>query len=104
MEDSVILNRAEQRHHHRVFGKPLHQALRWQLIAINPADDRVPAARATDEMAALDADQSARLLRAAAGWELEALLTTALFSGLRLGERLGLLWRDLDVEAGQARD
>ena len=46
--------------------------------------------------------QQARvLLRAAHGQRLEALYVLALTTGMRLGELLGLRWRDVDLEAGK---
>jgi integrase len=35
------------------------------------------------------------------GCALAAVITTALYSGLRLGELLGLRWRDIDLDAGR---
>ncbi len=50
-------------------------------------------------MRILDRDDIPRLLDAAES-SYRALLATAIFSGLRRGELLGLLWREVDFEAG----
>jgi integrase len=54
------------------------------------------------EMRILDRDDIAPLLDAAES-SYRALLGTAIFSGLRRGELLGLLWREIDFEAGLIR-
>lgn len=47
----------------------------------------------------LTVDQARKLLEAAEGDELEALVVTGLLTGLRPGELLGLSWEDVDLEA-----
>jgi len=54
------------------------------------------------EMRILDRDEIGRLLDAADDRH-RALLATATFTGLRLGELLGLVWADVDFEAGVVR-
>ncbi len=54
------------------------------------------------EMRILDRDEIAALLEAADPAH-RTLLATAVFSGLRRGELLGLLWREIDFEAGVIR-
>jgi integrase len=79
----------------------LKQAVRLQLIGRNPAD-AVDAPRGErKEMRALSADEARRLLDAARGDRLEAFYVLALTTGMRLGELLGLHWRDVDLDAGQ---
>ena len=53
-------------------------------------------------MRILERDEIARLL-AAAPERYRALLATAIFTGLRLGELLGLTWGDVDFDAGLVR-
>jgi len=78
----------------------LRDAMRMSLIPSNPADavDRPRAPR--PEVRHLDAEQVRKLLEAAAGDPMEALYSTAVGTGLRLGELLGLRWGDLDLEGG----
>jgi integrase len=54
------------------------------------------------EMRILDRDGIGQLL-AAAGDRYQPLLATALFTGLRLGELLGLTWADVDLAGGLAK-
>jgi integrase len=54
------------------------------------------------EMRTLERDEIPRLLKAAPD-RYRALLATAVFTGLRLGELLGLTWADVDLEAGFVR-
>lgn len=88
---------------HAVLHKALHTALRLGLVHRNVADmvdaPRVP----RKEMAILSEEQAQSLLAAARGDRLEALYVVALGTGMRLGELLGLRWRDVDLEAAQLR-
>ena len=52
------------------------------------------------EFRVLDADEARRLLEAAKGDRLEALLVLALTTGMRQGELLGLQWEDVDLKNG----
>jgi integrase len=79
----------------------LNRALRWNLIARNPAllvD--VPTIRRAP-VAYLQPEQARTLLDAANGERLQALYTVALSLGLRRGEALGLKWEDVDLEGGR---
>lgn len=83
-------------------GGMLGSAVRDGLLASNPvrrleSDERPRVAR--QEMRALDGDEIERLL-AAAHPSYRPILATAAFTGLRQGELLGLLWQDVDFEAG----
>jgi integrase len=52
------------------------------------------------EVRFLDPTQVATLLAALRGHPLEALVTVAVYTGLRQGELLGLRWADVDLAAG----
>jgi integrase len=86
---------------HRLLREALHHAVRWQMLAVNPADAVTPPRVERREMSVLSPDQAMALLAAASGTEFEAPITTALYSGLRLGELRGLRWRDVDLAAGR---
>jgi integrase len=80
-------------------------AARRGLIAENPVSrlergERPPAER--QEMRILDKGEIATLL-AAADDRYRPLLATAVFTGLRVGELLGLTWRDIGFEGGALR-
>ena len=84
---------------HRAF----EQAVRWNLVPRN-AVHLVDAPRVTRKgMAVLVADEVRRLLNAAAGGPLDALLAVAVTTGLCRGELLGLRWRDVDLDRATAR-
>jgi integrase len=86
---------------HRLLREALHHAVRWRLLAINPADAVTPPRVDRREMSVLSPSQAAALLAQARGTQFDAVLTTALYSGLRLGELRGLRWRDIDLDVGR---
>lgn len=52
------------------------------------------------ELAPLDEEQSKAFLRAIKGHRFEALFTVTLFTGLREGEAMGLMWDCIDLSRG----
>ena len=87
-------------HCHRVLREALQHAVKWQLLSRNPAD-AVDAPRAERyEIPALEADEVRRLLSVAEDNRLGTLIHLAVMTGLRMGELLGLRWRDVDLEHG----
>lgn len=97
------LSASTVRHHHAVLRKALQTAVRWQLIAVNPAIAVTPPRAIRREMLALDVDQASKFLDALGGTEFEVPLLTALYTGLRLSELRGLRWRDADLTTGHLR-
>ncbi len=78
----------------------LNQALRWGMVARNVAT-LVEAPRAQRaEITPLNAAEIARFFDAVREDRLGALYVVALSTGLRQGEALGLVWQDIDLEAG----
>jgi integrase len=77
--------------------------LRWSarmgLVVRNVADSVEPPRSERKEMQVLDPDGVARLLRAAQGTELQAIIAVAIGTGLRRGELLALRWSDADLDA-----
>ncbi len=99
--DSGLSGSTVQKVHH-VLHKALSQAVRWDLIARNPAD-AVKAPTATPkEMHPLSAEQTRHLLETAGGDRLEALYVVAIHTGMRRGELLGLKWEDMDLDSPNA--
>jgi integrase len=88
-------------HHHRVLREALQQALRWQLLARNPADAVEPPHARRREMEVFDHREVERLLDAARGTRLAVPVLLAVTTGLRRGELLGLRWQDVDLEASK---
>jgi integrase len=81
-----------------VLRRALNKALRWGLIARNPATLVDPPRSVRREIAPLSAEQARALLETAKGDRIEAFYTVALLLGLRRGEVLGLSWRDVDFD------
>ena len=87
-------------HHHRVLHAALEQAVKWQLLARNPADAvRAPRPEAK-EMDVLDEAGIVCLLDAAKGTALYIPVLLAATTGMRRGEVLGLRWQDVDLKTG----
>lgn len=79
----------------------LAQAVRWQLLARNPAHAvERPRPAPHDAMRALTPPEAEQLLRAADGTDLHVPIALALDTGLRRGEILALKWPAIDLEHG----
>ncbi len=88
-------------HHHRVLREALQQAVRWQLLARNPADAVEPPRPQRREREVFDQGEVERLLEAAHGTRLAVPVLLAVTTGLRRGEFLGLRWQDVDLDGGK---
>ena len=89
-------------HHHRVLREALHHAVRWQLLARNPADAATPPRPQRKEMKTLTATEVSQILAACSVDGQRRLVYFAIATGLRLGEILGLKWHDVDLASGQS--
>lgn len=87
-------------HFHRVLREALQQAVRWQLLARNPADAVEPPRPGRRELRTLNEHESARLLEATRGTQLFVPIMIAITTGMRRGEILALRWGDVDFAAG----
>lgn len=92
------LSTYSQRNAFRVLKKALKWAVRERLIGYNPADycDAPRVERA--DMRTLNEAETVRLLEAAADSPIAALISLAVFTGMRRSELLGLQWRDVDLD------
>lgn len=90
------------RHVHAVLHAALEKAVRWNMVPRNVAHLADAPRLAQKELPVLSPAQARSLLAAAEGHRLEGLFVLALTTGARSAELLGLRWRDLDLEAGQA--
>ena len=89
-------------HFHRLLHKTLAQAVKWQLLARNPADAVDPPKPEKKSMRALDEGETAELLRYVEGSLLYMPVLLAVTTGLRRGEILALRWQDIDMDRAQA--
>ena len=87
-------------YHHRVLREALKHAVRWQILARNPADACTPPRKDRPEMQIFSEEQITRLLDHLRGSYLYMPTYLAIASGMRAGEILGLSWSDVDLEAG----
>lgn len=85
---------------YKVLHQALEKAVKLEYIAKNPAAGCELPRREQAEIHPLDDKQTAALIRAASGSEFESLINTALFTGLRQSELLGLTWDCIDFKRG----
>jgi integrase len=88
---------------HLVLTQALGQAVRWQLLAANPAAGAQPPRRRRAPPLVADPALVERLLGATAGTIYELPCALAVATGLRRGELLALRWSDLSPDHRQAR-
>jgi integrase len=88
-------------HMHRVLREALQQAVRWQMLARNPADAVKPPKVERQQMRVLDADGAIDVIEAARGTALFVPVLLGVRCGLRRGEVVALRWRNVDLERGQ---
>lgn len=83
--------------HHRVLHRALKQAVRWGVLAINPAERvELPKLRWQPGQV-LDGKQTVDLLEASRGSWLFPPLALAIYTGMRRGETCALRWEDVDL-------
>ena len=90
-------------YHHRILSEALGNAVRTEVLGRNPASAVTGPRPQRKGMATLAPWDVAAFLAAAREETHYALFYTALFTGLRLGELLGLTWGDLDIDLAQLR-
>ena len=87
-------------HVHRVLKEALGHAVRWQLVYRNAADAVEPPRPDRYEIRIPPPEDIRRILAAADETPHGTLIYVAATTGLRLGELLGLRWRDVDLSNG----
>ncbi|MFN8612852.1 MAG: tyrosine-type recombinase/integrase [Vulcanimicrobiota bacterium] len=90
---------------HVVLTSSLDQALHWGLLASNPAKSvkvaKVRSGLREDKVRVLNPEEAKRFLEAAQDQHHGLALILALSTGMRPGEYLALLWKDIDLENGR---
>ncbi|MBM4432538.1 MAG: site-specific integrase, partial [Chloroflexi bacterium] len=84
------------RYDHIVLHSALRMAVKWQLVPRNVADAVEPPKPKQSEMQTWDSDEVAQFLEAAKKTPHYVLFYTALYTGARRSELLGLSWRHID--------
>jgi integrase len=80
---------------HLVLTQALQQAVRWQLLTVNPAHGAQPPRPQRPEPIIATGETLQRVLKHLRGHPLELPATIALTTGMRRGEVCGLRWSDL---------
>ena len=86
---------------HRVLKHALQQAVRWNLLARNPADAVKPPKVERRRMMVYDTDQTANLIEAARHTRLFIPVLLGVTTGIRRGEAVALRWRNVDFGNAQ---
>ncbi|MFC2043129.1 tyrosine-type recombinase/integrase [Chloroflexota bacterium] len=85
---------------HAVIHKALNQAMKWGLVARNVSDLVEPPKPQKRMPITLNPDQVNELFTALEDDRLSPLYVTAIATGMRQGELLGLMWEDVDLDNG----
>jgi integrase len=88
---------------YRVLHTALKEAMMMDLVLRNVADRVKPPRMAKRKMQVYDKEQSDRLMDAARGHRMEALIVLALTTGMREGELFGLHWHYVNLETGHVQ-
>lgn len=98
--NDMELSPASIRLAYKVLHQALEKAVKLDYILKNPAAGCELPRSEQKEIRPLDDHQTAALLKAAKGGDMEHLITVALFTGIRLSELLGLTWDAIDFNKG----
>jgi integrase len=88
------------RYTHAVLQRAFKRAIRWKLLASNPASEVELPKNVRREMTVLTPQQAAAFLRHAHLGKHGLMFELALHTGMRPEEYLGLKWSDIDLKAG----
>ena len=91
--------------HHRLLRAMLHKAIYWQLIVSNPAERVQPPKAMKPKRRYYDDEQCKVLLENLTELSEEQIkykvaIILTIFTGVRLGELMGLEWQDVDFKTG----
>ncbi len=91
--------------HHRLISSMLHKAVYWQLIVANPCERVQPPKAKKPKRASYDDQQTKFLLQhlnelPSEDTKYKVAIILTIFTGVRLGELMGLEWKDVDFQNG----
>ncbi|MGE3778363.1 MAG: tyrosine recombinase XerC, partial [Pirellulaceae bacterium] len=86
-------------HMHRILKQALSRAVRWQLLARNPADAVDPPKVERKELITYDLNATVRAIDALRGTRMLVPAILSLLCGLRRGEVAALRWRNVDLDS-----
>ena len=91
--------------HHRLLRAMLHKAVYWQLIVTNPAERVQPPKARKPKRKSYDDEQTKMLLEnlellPSEDTKYKVAIILTVFTGVRLGELMGLEWQDVDFKNG----
>lgn len=86
------------KHHHRLINKVLKDAVKWQFIIRNVAEAVSPPKTKKIEMQTWNNEQVKTFLEVSKESRYYLIYLTAINTGMRRGEVLGLRWQDIDFE------
>ena len=91
--------------HHRLLRAMLHKAVYWQLIVANPAERVQPPKSRKPKRRSYDDEQTKILLEnlellSSEDTKYKVAIILTVFTGVRLGELMGLEWPDVDFKNG----
>ena len=89
------------RHHYITLHGILQSAVKWGFLSRNPGDAVTPPRVKRPELTTWNEDDIHTFLEAAKDSPYYALFFTALYTGMRRNELLGLRWEDIDFMLGQ---
>lgn len=88
-------------YHRPPLNQAFKKAVKWKLIKINPvADSSPPPIRNTKVKNLWTKEETNRFLQVVNDQGVSSLYVTAIFTGMRRGENLGMKWSDIDFDAG----
>jgi integrase len=85
-------------YHHRIIREALKHAFRWQLVSRNVADAVEPPRFKKKEMFVMSREEVLTFLEAIEEHRDYAIIYTAIYTGMRQGELLGLTWKNVDLK------
>lgn len=87
-------------YHHRILHKMFQQAVKWRDLQFNICDAVEPPSPEQKEMSFLTREEISKFLESIKTSYMSGIFLTAIFTGMRRGEILGLKWQDIDFDAG----